>query len=107
MRDSFSWKCCYLLNRETSLRGNASLLGTRRRPWRSRARYGLLSVVLFALLFVHAGRLHGKRHGFGKYQYLDGGRFEGEWVDDRIQGKGKSIYANGNVYDGACYPQRV
>jgi hypothetical protein len=45
-------------------------------------------------------RLHGKRHGFGIYNYLDGGRFEGEWVDDRIQGKGKSVYANGNVYEG-------
>ena len=34
------------------------------------------------------------------YHYLDGGRYEGEWVDDKIHGKGKSVYANGNVYDG-------
>jgi hypothetical protein len=33
-------------------------------------------------------------------------RYEGEWVDDRIQGKGKSFYANGNVYDGACATRR-
>lgn len=32
---------------------------------------------------------------FGSYYYLDGGRYEGEWVDDRIHGKGKSVYANG------------
>ena len=45
-------------------------------------------------------RVYGKRHGFGVYTYLDGGRYEGEWVEDRIQGKGKSVYSNGNVYDG-------
>ena len=45
-------------------------------------------------------RVYGKRHGFGIYTYLDGGRYEGEWVEDRIAGKGKSVYSNGNVYDG-------
>lgn len=44
--------------------------------------------------------MFGKRHGFGKYHYGDGGRYEGEWVDDKIDGKGKSVYANGNVYEG-------
>jgi hypothetical protein len=44
--------------------------------------------------------VYGKRHGYGAYFYLDGGRYEGEWVDDRIQGKGKSVYANGNVSGG-------
>lgn len=34
------------------------------------------------------------------YVYLDGGMYEGEWVDDKIHGKGVSSYANGNVYDG-------
>lgn len=28
----------------------------------------------------------------GKYTYLDGGSYEGEWVDDRIHGKGKYGY---------------
>src|SRR5262249_9050391 len=37
-------------------------------------------------------RVYGKRHGQGAYYYLDGGRYEGEWQDDRIQGKGKSVY---------------
>jgi hypothetical protein len=40
------------------------------------------------------------RHGHGRYTYLDGGVYEGEWVDDKIHGKGASRYANGNVYDG-------
>ncbi len=44
---------------------------------------------------------------FGTYYYLDGGRYEGEWVDDRIHGKGKSVYANGNVYDGEWTDGRI
>ena len=111
----------------------------------------------------------GKRHGFGHYYYLDGGKYEGEvggsctsapytgtaspcssapcrvvcsyrwcshravsgtvyrhrvartlksvccndfpwrlswqWVDDKIHGKGKSRYANGNVYEGEVSSQ--
>jgi len=42
----------------------------------------------------------GKRHGHGTYHYLDGGKYEGEWVDDKIHGKGTSTYPNGNEYDG-------
>jgi len=41
------------------------------------------------------------------YYYLDGGRYEGEWVDDRIHGKGKSVYSNGNVYDGEWTDGRI
>ena len=41
-----------------------------------------------------------RRHGTGTYVYLDGGTYDGEWVDDKIHGKGVSQYANGNVYDG-------
>ena len=36
----------------------------------------------------------------GSYIYLDGGEYRGEWVDDKIHGKGVSMYANGNTYDG-------
>ena len=42
----------------------------------------------------------GKRHGQGVYHYADGGRYEGTWVDDRIEGTGTSYYANKNVYEG-------
>lgn len=44
---------------------------------------------------------------FGTYFYLDGGRYEGDWVDDRIHGKGKSVYSNGNVYDGEWTDGRI
>jgi hypothetical protein len=40
--------------------------------------------------------LTGKRHGFGVYSYADGGTFEGEWIDDRVHGRGVSKYASGN-----------
>lgn len=38
----------------------------------------------------------GKRHGFGVYSYADGGTFEGEWIDDKVHGRGVSKYASGN-----------
>ena len=30
------------------------------------------------------------------YSYADGGRFEGEWVDDKVHGRGVSVYSSGN-----------
>ena len=58
----------------------------------------LLRLLSYFLLFI----LHyNKKYRHGIYYYLDGGRYDGEWVDDRIHGKGKSVYANGNVYDGS------
>ena len=29
---------------------------------------------------------------------MDGGRFEGEWIDDKVHGRGVSLYASGNRY---------
>lgn len=43
----------------------------------------------------------GKRHGFGVYSYADGGTFEGEWIDDKVHGRGVSKYASGNRRDAA------
>lgn len=34
----------------------------------------------------------GKREGWGKYQYKDGGYYEGEWKNDVMFGKGKLYY---------------
>ena len=28
--------------------------------------------------------VYGKRHGNGTYTYHDGGKYEGEWVDDKV-----------------------
>lgn len=28
--------------------------------------------------------VYGKRHGNGSYTYHDGGKYEGEWVDDKV-----------------------
>ena len=46
-------------------------------------------------------RVYGKRHGYGSYHYLDGGRYEGEWMDGRINGFGSLTYADGDKYVGA------
>ena len=31
--------------------------------------------------------MYGKRHGKGAYTYHDGGKYEGEWVDDKVRNK--------------------
>ena len=33
-------------------------------------------------------------------QYNNGNTYDGDWVDDIIQGSGKFIYSNGDQYDG-------
>lgn len=49
-------------------------------------------------------RLHstssGKRNGYGVRLWASGNRYEGEWTDDHMQGKGKFIGADGSVYTG-------
>jgi hypothetical protein len=42
----------------------------------------------------------GKPHGKGKYVYADGNVYEGDWKDDKKHGKGKSVNADGAVYEG-------
>ena len=29
--------------------------------------------------------MYGKRHGNGSYTYHDGGKYDGEWVDDKVR----------------------
>ena len=29
--------------------------------------------------------MYGKRHGKGPYTYHDGGKYDGEWVDDKVR----------------------
>ena len=49
----------------------------------------------------------GKRHGQGVYNYSDGGRYEGTWVNDCIEGTGTSYYANKNVYEGQVHVKNL
>ena len=44
--------------------------------------------------------IDGKMEGKGIYQYSDGSTYDGSWVDGKMQGKGVFIYPNGNRYDG-------
>ena len=32
--------------------------------------------------------VYGKRHGNGSYEYHDGGKYDGEWVDDKVRREG-------------------
>ena len=31
--------------------------------------------------------VYGKRHGNGSYDYHDGGKYDGEWVDDKVRAR--------------------
>ena len=42
----------------------------------------------------------GKRDGYGKQNWLDGSRYEGQWKDGRAEGHGKLCHANGDIFEG-------
>lgn len=42
----------------------------------------------------------GKMQGRGTYQYSDGSVYDGGWVAGKMQGKGVFVYPNGNRYEG-------
>ena len=39
-------------------------------------------------------------HGKGTFNFADGGVYKGEFINDKICGKGEQKYANGDVYEG-------
>jgi hypothetical protein len=41
-----------------------------------------------------------KRNGRGKYTKVNGNVYEGEWKDDKRSGRGKYTKANGKIYEG-------
>ena len=41
-----------------------------------------------------------KEEGKGKYVYANGAIYEGVWKDGKPEGKGKCVYANGAIYEG-------
>ncbi|CAF1469676.1 unnamed protein product, partial [Adineta ricciae] len=42
----------------------------------------------------------GKRHGTGTYEYANGEKYQGEWINDQTNGKGIRTFPSGNRYDG-------
>lgn len=42
----------------------------------------------------------GVKQGWGHQVWPDGGKYEGEWFDNRANGKGKFWHADGDVYEG-------
>jgi len=40
-------------------------------------------------------------HGHGSYEYADGSKFIGEFVDGKREGKGVETYPNGDHYEGS------
>merc|ERR1711862_376036 len=47
------------------------------------------------------GNEEGQRHGQGRFEYTDGGVYDGSWVDGNMQGFGKLFYpSNKLAYEG-------
>jgi hypothetical protein len=44
-----------------------------------------LTARLVAALAHQGTWVYGKRHGNGSYTYHDGGKYDGEWVDDKVR----------------------
>lgn len=47
------------------------------------------------------------RHGFGIQTWPDGAKYEGDWRNDMIQGKGTFVHPNGDLYYGMFYQDRA
>lgn len=44
--------------------------------------------------------MNGRRQGYGKKVIPGVGAYEGNWVNDNMDGKGTFTYDNGDFYDG-------
>ena len=42
----------------------------------------------------------GNKDGFGKYTYINGANYEGQWEDNRVQGYGKQLWKDGKEFYG-------
>jgi hypothetical protein len=42
----------------------------------------------------------GKKEGFGKYTWADSSTYEGQWVDNKINGEGVYLWKDGRRYYG-------
>ncbi len=45
----------------------------------------------------------GKMQGRGIYHYSDGSVYDGNWMAGKMQGKGLFLYPNGNRYEGEFF----
>lgn len=57
----------------------------------------------------YEGQKKGKlRHGFGTFYYKEGGKYTGDWKENKMSGKGILYYVNDQVaYDGEWKEDRL
>jgi len=52
-------------------------------------------------------RTDDERQGPGIQVWPDGARYEGEWRDNKANGKGKFWHADGDIYDGEWFDDKA
>jgi len=52
------------------------------------------------VMTIRMGKVFFKRTSIGTYSYADGGKYQGEWRDNKRNGKGKFIDHDNNEYNG-------
>ena len=50
---------------------------------------------------------HDKIHGKGKLTFADGDMYEGDYQHDKIHGKGKLTFADGDMYEGDFQDKKI
>ena len=51
--------------------------------------------------------VEGKMQGRGTYHYSDGSVYDGMWMSGKMQGKGVFLYPNGNKYEGEFFVRNL
>ena len=69
--------------------------------WKNGMMHGTGKYTFYLDRSVYEGDfLHDKKNGKGKQTWDDGDIYEGDFKDDDMHGKGKYTYPNGNIYQG-------
>ena len=49
---------------------------------------------------IGKGRCDCAQHGYGRALFVDGSRYEGQWVAGAVSGRGSLVLGNGDAYEG-------
>merc|ERR1712072_976779 len=49
----------------------------------------------------------GKKHGHGKFTSMDKSTYEGQFVEDAMEGKGACLFKDGRTFDGQWHNSQI